>query len=306
MISPKETSNSDLLCMVPAGGFGTRLSPITLDRAKPSIAISYDNDGRIIRMIDIPLSAIRQAGGIAVVSTFYQPDSLEFVNNYPGVQVVREEAPGSPIDTLIDQIAFLESSTASTVGIIPGDAWLEPDDLQGMRRTLDTSGAVATILGTRVLGRHNLRTIDERAMVIPSGSGTDMVADLGVHLFRKDWLLGRFRDGLVAKRQRDSIDIWQDLYNIDQPTDPIAMHLPDDPPDWVDMGTPANLFRAVQQLNSARADKSNNVLFPHARIHASSSNVLALPGSNSITYKLQHAIVPEGIRMRCQDDALAS
>ena len=58
------------LSIVPAGGLGSRLRNLTVKQAKPSLPVAFDESG-IVRMIDIPLRAVRELGGAAIVSRCY-------------------------------------------------------------------------------------------------------------------------------------------------------------------------------------------------------------------------------------------
>lgn len=285
-------AGAEFLSLVPAGGLGSRLGCLTAEQAKPSLAVSFDTNGEVIRMIDIPLAAIRSIGGAALVSTLYAPQSLAFVNRYPGVRTFQETQPGTPIDTLIANIELLRGSDAAIIGIVPGDALIEAGMLEDMRTALEESGANAAILSTRKLEGHNVRTVNSRSIVTRHEASTDTVADLGVHLMRKDWLLDRLGP-YVDAGEAPSVDIWNDIYTINDPSANILMFVPEDDPEYIDMGTPDNFHKAVTHLNRASADRSGNILFPGARISGLSSHTIALPGGRS-DCTLNYVIIPEG------------
>lgn len=305
MISAEGIQEADFLCLVPAGGLGSRLNPLTSDRAKPSIAISYDDDGSITRMIDIPLSAIREAGGVALVSTLYAPESLDFVNEYEYAQTTHEAKPQTPIDTLIDYLPLLEQSSAAAIAIVPGDAWVSAPLLQDMQKALENHQTDAVILGTNNLDGHNVRSVDAKGIITSPDKQERMVADLGVHFFDKTWLLERLK-GLAMRRQAGSVDIWDDLYTIDNPSGEILIHIAQDSPEWIDMGTPMAFYRSVLGLNRSHTDKNNNVVFPGARVHPTSSGMIALPRSSGVHIPMQRAIIPEGKTMTVSKDALVA
>lgn len=300
--SPDNLTSYDFLSLVPAGGFGSRLGCLTTEQAKPSLAVSFTDDGEVIRMIDIPLKAIRGMGGAALVSTFYAPHSLDFVNEYPSVKTCRDRGPCTPIDTLLANLALLQSSDASVIGIVPGDTYITASMLEGMRTALEKSGADAAILSTRKLDGHNVRNVDNYSIATTQEGACDKVADLGVHFMRRDWLLAN-----LARYDPDqinlSVDIWNDLYTIEDPSATILMHVPEDDPEHVDMGTPASFHKLVTQLNKVRADGNENVVFPYARISGRSVRTIALPQSSS-TCDLNRAVVPEGKNVCSESETL--
>lgn len=156
---------ADLLSLVPAGGKGERLGVLTAERAKPALATSFDNEGNIQRMIDIPLEAIRHVGGAALVTTLFAAETLDFVNTYPFAVTKRELSIGSPVDSLITELELLKSSRASLIGIVPADACIEPETFEEMRCQLEKSGANALILATRHLDGHNVWSVDSLSLI---------------------------------------------------------------------------------------------------------------------------------------------
>lgn len=303
MLQLKESLlSAKLLCLVPAGGLGSRLWPLTEDRTKPAVAISFNDNGEITRMVDIPLKAIWQAGGSALVSTLYQPESLAFVNNYEYAQTLKESRPSSPSDTLLEHRAILEKSKASTVGIIPGDTWIDEATLGGMWAAMDMAKADAAMLSTCHLGIHNRHPIDSRGIITAKGKGKGMLADLGVHLFRKDWLLSRLAVCAEVGQQR-LLNIFDDIYNINNPAGKVLMYVPPNDQGWVDMGTPAAFHNAIFLLNQRHADRNGNIVFPGASIKLTSTKTIALPNSKA-GLPLNAAIVPEGRSVESSDRVL--
>lgn len=291
---------ADLFCVVPSGGLGSRLGPLTTDRAKPSIALRFDNDGHIERMIDVPLRAIKAVGGVALVSTFFAAESLDFVKEYDHVSTVHETRPGGPVNTLLDSMEVLERSPSSFVGVIAGDTWIEEGVLTDMQTTLDTTGCDAIILSTQNKEGHNVRPITRTGLMCSSEQGVDTIADLGVHMLRKDWLLSRL--SLLDETQRaQPLDIWNDIYHVSKPIGDILMHTPSFKFNWVDMGTIPALYRVIYDLNVRNTDKQSNIVFPGGKINSASSQTVALPNGISELI-LNRAIIPEDHRI----DSIAS
>ena len=294
--------DKELLCLIPAGGQGSRLRPLTNERTKPALALSFDNGGEITRMVDIPLTAVHRLGGSAVVSTLYRPESLEFINNYDYAQTIREEHPQMPPDTFVQNIDLLEASSAHTIGLIPGDAWVNEDIIGEMWEAMESHNADAAMLSTRHLGIHNRRPVDSRGIMTDKRSGEIEIADLGVHLFKKEWLLRRLAICAEIAQQRE-LDIFQDVYNVDDPAGEVLMHVPRDDRGWVDMGTAAAFHNSMSLMNQQHADKNGNIVFPGANLKPNSSHTIALPNSNN-ALPLRRAIIPEGITTESVNDVL--
>jgi hypothetical protein len=290
------------LSIVPAGGMGTRLGKLTERRAKPSQAVAYDENGEITRMIDIPLRAIRDIGGAAIVSRCYAAETLDFVRQYDHVEIVRSCSADSPIDTLLVHLSILEDSTAEHIGLIPADANISSQILEKMRVILDTTGMDAVLLATRHLEGHNIRRVDENGLMCAPSEGVESIGDMGVHIFRRDWLLQRlhtcFDDDPDAPRE-----VWNDIYDVNDLKGRVYLYVPNDDLKQIDMGTPAAFRQVVEELNASRRDENGNIIFPGAELHPESVDCIALPGSFA-TAALSKVIVPEKTTVYSPSDCL--
>ena len=290
------------LSIVPAGGFGTRLGKLTEARAKPSLAVAFDETGEVTRMIDIPLRAIRDLGGAAIVSRCFAPETLEFVKGYDNVELVTSCPSDSPIDTLLQHLPLLEASSAQHIGLIAADANIASHTLEEMRVILDTMDVDAVLLATRHLHGHNIRTVNRDGLMCAPEDGQRRIGDMGVHMFRREWLLGRLR-ACLSDDPNAPREVWGDIYDVSDIKGRVYLHVPDDDLKHIDMGTPAAYRHVVEQLNASRADGNGNIVFPGARIHPESRGCIALPGSLA-TQALSRAILPENGTVRTPDDYL--
>jgi hypothetical protein len=290
------------LSIVPAGGLGTRLKKLTEKRAKPSLPVTFDTHGNIVRMIDVPLRAIEKAGGAALVSRCFARETLDFVESYGHVVTVTSCHDDSPIDTLISHLPLIDNSTAEHVGLIPGDTNITSETLQEMRRMLDETGADAVLLATRYLPGHNIRSINENGMLCRDGEGVERIGDLGVHIFRREWLKERLHECL-RRGTDDSKEVWNDIYDVTSPKGRIYLHVPRQDLIDVDMGTPDLLHRTLLRFNSAYQDALGNIVFPGASLHPASRECVAFPGSRSAE-PLQRAIIPEDQTVETFEDYL--
>lgn len=289
------------LCIVPAGGLGSRLRSLTEKRAKPSLAISFDDTG-ITRMIDIPLRAVRDLGGAAIVSRCYARETLDFVKDYDHVVTVTTCMEDSPIDTLLAHLKKIENSTAEHIGLIPGDTNISSRTIAEMRTMLDLLDVDAVLLATRYLPGHNIRSIDEAGMLCAPNREAERIGDLGIHMFRREWLLERLR---ACLRHDPNLprEVWCDIYDVNDPKGKVYLYVPEQDLVDVDMGTPSAFYRTITEFNAHHQDANGNIVFPGASIHPDSVGCIALPGGRA-DVPLQQAIVPEGVAVASPDDYL--
>jgi hypothetical protein len=290
------------LSIVPAGGLGTRLGKLTERQAKPSQAVSFDETGEITRMIDIPLRAIRDIGGAAIVSRCYAPETLDFVKQYDHVEIVTSCSADSPIDTLLVHLSILEESSAEHIGLIPADANIGSKTLEEMRIILDTTGMDAVLLATRHLKGHNVRQVDENGLMCMPSESIGSVGDMGIHMFRRDWLLQRLHTCLDENPDVPR-EVWNDIYDVSDLKGRVYLYAPDNDLKHIDMGTPAAFRQVVEELNVSRKDSNGNIIFPGAQLHPESVNCIALPGSFATT-ALSRAIIPEKTTVSSPGDYL--
>jgi len=294
---------TDALYIVPAAGKGTRLGRLTEKRAKPAVAVSFDPlTGDITRMIDIPLGAIQQAGGSAIVTTHFAVDTLAFVKTYDNVTVVDDGGYITPLDSASRNRAIIEKSNASIIGIVPADYDIRTETLLALQTALRATNAAAVIMGTRYVEGHlHVRPVDRHGFVMPVGAKPHgYIADLGVHVIDKEWFTKRLK---YCETGLDSIDIWDDFYRIHNPLAPILIFVPEEDRPWIDMGRPHLLRDTMYRLNGAQADAYGNIRFPGATLMPRSSNTIALPGSAGLSV-FNDAIIPEGAIARYHSEIL--
>lgn len=125
------------------------------------------------------------------------------------------------------------------------------------------------------------------------------MADLGVHLIRKEWLLEQLRQRIDQDWRGD---IW-DVYEVDRPIADVLMYVPDHDPIAIDMGTGWAFHAVVSRLNARFADKNGNIAFPGAKIRRRSTETIALPASHT-RIPLSKVTVPEGMVVHSMCQAL--
>lgn len=294
----------DWLSIVPAGGLGTRLGQLTQSQAKPSLPVAFDENGEIIRMIDIPLTAIRTTGGGALVSLCYAAKSLDFIQKYDHIDTVTSRIEDSPIDTMLRHLPIIEASRAEHIGLIPGDTDITAATIEEMRILLDITGADAVLLATRQLEGHNVRSVDRSGMLCTAEREYERIGDMGIHMFNRAWLVDR----LQACLQDDPAsprEVWNDIYDVKNPAGRVYLYVPERDLLDVDMGTPELFKKTILKRNAHLRDSNGNIIFPGAELHPSSKHTVALPGSRA-TVPVAHAILPEGKVVGSGDDYLCA
>jgi hypothetical protein len=289
------------LSIVPAGGLGSRLRNLTEKRAKPALAIAFEGQ-EILRMIDVPLRAVQALNGAAIVSRCFARETLDFVKQYEHVVTVTTCMEDSPIDTLLVHLPLIENSTAEHIGLIPGDTNISADTLREMRALLDAEPVDAVLLATRYLPGHNIRSVDGAGMLCATRNEVERIGDLGVHMFRRRWLLERLHDCL-RRNPDEPREVWNDIYDVEEPKGRVLLYVPEEDLIDVDMGIPTSFQKTVREFNAGHQDANGNIVFPGASLHPDSVGCIALPNSISTT-PLKQAIIPEGVTVAVSEDYL--
>jgi ADP-glucose pyrophosphorylase len=291
-----ERIDSKLLAVIPAGGEGTRLRPLTHNLAKPALPITYTPNGDVQHLIDIPIDAVTECGGHSIVARRYLANTLDFLSARDSVSLVDEVEAGSPIDTIRRYRQQIDAIRPDTVCVIPGDADIDAQLLRQMLESLDRAESDALMLGTVALNGHNTWPVDKAGNFVNPEHAAARLADLGVHVIRYSWLT----QALDESQPHD--DIWA-LYRKQLTNSKITVYAPEDGPEHVDLGTPRPYFEALMKKNAHLADRSGNIVFPYAQKHSKTAETIMLPQSSSKT-ALKWCVVPVGIEVEHLDQTL--
>ena len=151
--------NPKILSIVLAGGEGTRLMPLTRDRAKPAVPF-----GGVFRLIDFPLSNLVNSGYMqTVVLTQYKSHSLDrhistvwrfspllgnYVSPVPAQQRLGKHWYLGSADAIYQTINIIEDVQPDIVVIVGADHVYRMDFQQMVQQHID-SGAEFTVAGIR-------------------------------------------------------------------------------------------------------------------------------------------------------------
>jgi glucose-1-phosphate adenylyltransferase len=153
------SKNPKILSIVLAGGEGTRLMPLTRDRAKPAVPF-----GGVFRLIDFPLSnLVNSAYRQIVVLTQYKSHSLDrhisqmwrfspmlgsYVSPVPAQQRLGKHWYLGSADAIYQTINIIEDVRPDIVVILGADHVYRMDFEQMVQQHID-SGAEFTVAGIR-------------------------------------------------------------------------------------------------------------------------------------------------------------
>lgn len=225
----------NVLTLILAGGKGTRLEPLTRERAKPAVPF-----GGAYRIIDFPLSNCINSGLRRVlVLTQYRAASLdrhirlgwsflsrildEFVEVLPPQQRIDDQWYKGTADAVYQNIFTIEQHPAEYILILAGDHIYKMDYAAMVRAHIE-SGAVATVASLpaelkysnqfgaiqtdsslRITG---FKEKPARAAPMPDDPNR-FLASMGIYVFNRDFLLNLLCDD--AADRTSSHDFGKDI-----------------------------------------------------------------------------------------------
>jgi glucose-1-phosphate adenylyltransferase len=225
----------DTLTILLAGGSGSRLQPLTADRAKPAVPF-----GGKYRVIDFTLSNCLHSGlrRVLVLTQYkshslhkhlrdgwsiFNPECGEYITVVPPQMRTGASWYAGTADAIYQNLFLLERSTAKKVLILAADH-IYRMDYAALLKTHDEKAADLTIacmkvpieeasaFGVMAINRDS-RVIDfqekpEHPQAIPGEPGTALVS-MGIYVFPKDLLMEELRAD--STREDSSHDFGKDL-----------------------------------------------------------------------------------------------
>jgi glucose-1-phosphate adenylyltransferase len=220
----------NVLALILAGGKGSRLEPLTRERAKPAVPF-----GGVYRIIDFTLSNCLNSGLRRIlVLTQYKGASLdrhinlgwrflcrelnEFIDVLPPQQRLDEQWYQGTADAVYQNIYTIEKSRADSIIILSGDHIYKMDYSELINDHIDSDADVTvacipvTIREGSEFGVMNIngdrRVIDftekpEHPQSIP-GDPHHCLASMGVYVFKANFLYDQLcRDATIANSKHD-------------------------------------------------------------------------------------------------------
>src|SRR6188472_2528925 len=153
-------ASKSVLGIVLAGGAGTRLSPLTADRAKPAVPF-----GGLYRLIDFALSNLANGGIRKIcVLTQYKSHSLDrhisttwrmssllgnYVTPVPAQQRLGPHWYTGSADAIFQSMNLVHDEQPDYIAVFGADHVYRMDPRQMLKQHID-NGAGVTVAGTRV------------------------------------------------------------------------------------------------------------------------------------------------------------
>ncbi len=275
-----------ILGIVLAGGAGTRLAPLTADRAKPAVPF-----GGLYRLVDFALSNLVNGGCLRVcVLTQYKSHSLDrhitttwrmsallgnYVTPVPAQQRLGPQWFTGSANAIYQSLNLIDDERPDIVIVFGADHVYRMDPRQMVSQHLEGPAGVtvaaipvprreATAFGVVGVGADG-RTIEqflEKPAEPPGlpGSPQEAYASMGNYVFTTDVLVDALRKDAADETSRHDIggNIIPGLVRdglaqaYDFTTNEVPGAGPDDPPYWRDVGTLDSYFEAQMDLCAAQ------------------------------------------------------
>lgn len=282
-----------IVFFIPAAGSGTRMLPLTMHQAKPSLPLYFDDCPSIYRLIDLAFTICQELNARAYVTTYYERASLSFLNKR-NAEILAYDKPD--IDyCLYKSLPLLKKSQADILCYLPADSIVPAEVVKNLVHMVDNN-TYAALLSTGYLKGHNTRLRSKEGFLTTDNG--EACGDLGIYAINLKWFW-------EESERTGSIDIlrgWEKSRFMDR----VKLYIPEnDPVHNVDLGTPGAYYEAVTKLNAKNIDANGNLVFPNAMINEKSRNIIALPDSDSRGTVLEHCIIPEGQVVNRADQVLS-
>ena len=288
---------------IPAGGLGTRLSPLTDNHPKPCLPIYLDEQGNVRRLIELQVTHCHRQHAMAYVYIKYFKDQFDFLRGRKDVTLIDTEGCTS-YEVHRQAISELIEMGYENSLLLPSDEIIPTHVVSALLDTVEAPDVNATILCTHHPVSSKVHYRDNFDLLVNEAG--DPCYDMGIYLSKLAW---DTRRNAPIDPKIKTLDIWQEIYGEGRPdgTAPeqgVKLCIPDENLRHIDAGTPAPYYEALMKFNRASIDGNGNLVFPGATIHPSTRNSIALPNSDSRSIALDRAIVPEGATIHSAEEAL--
>lgn len=289
--------NDDYAFLIPAGGVGSRVYPLTKEFPKPYLPIYISNDNEVIRLIDLPLMFCKKNNIPVYIALDYQKEKLKYLEDLDNVRVIYTN-----YDQLSEAIlALLKDASLDDIhyySVYAAD-FLIPTEIMKKMINLINSSTETVALCSRDNDYSKIKLKSDRGRL--SYSKGEEVTDLTFHIGMVD----KGIDCMRSLIDKDVTSMWDYLYPRDEEKETVKARLLVSDVNHIDAGLPESYYEAVYKLNSDRVDGNGNIIFPGAKINCESKNVIALPNSDSSNIVLENCVVPENALVNDYNDVLS-
>ena len=303
-----EQKESDLMkktaIFIPAGGLGTRLSPLTDNHPKPCLPIYLDEQGNVRRLVELQVTHCHRQHAMAYVYIKYFKDQFDFLRGRKDVTLINTEGCTS-YEVHRQAISELIEMGYENSLLLPSDEIIPAHVVTALLGTVELPDVNAVILCTH----HSIsKTIHYRDQYnLLTNKAGDPCYDMGIYLSKLAW--DTRRNSPIDPKVKE-LNIWREIYGEGRedgssPEPGVRLCIPDESLKHIDAGTPAPYYEALMKFNNNRLDGNGNLVFPGAVIHPDTRDSVALPNSDSRSVALDRAIIPEGACIHSPSEALS-
>lgn len=273
--------------IIPAGGKGSRLYPLTKNEPKPYLPL-YFNGNNIIRLIDLPLMYAKKNNINTYIALDYLKEKLIYLKDKYNTEIIETH-----YELLSDCILKLLNTTKKEeiYSVYAPDFLIPIKDIDEMINLIDPN--TETIAFCSKSNNYSKIKIKNNNGYLSYDKG-EIVTDLTFHI------------GNINKAKKcfsnisNILNIWNFLHPKDSDLSKAKIYL--STTEHIDIGTPNDYYEVLYKLN--KKDSNGNVVFPGAKINILSKNIIALPNSDSSAIVLENVIVPEDEIVSSYDDVL--
>jgi len=289
--------NDDYAFLIPAGGLGSRLYPLTKEFPKPCLPIYVSDNNDVIRLIDLPIMFCKKNNIPVYIALDYKKEKLKYLEDLDSVKVIytNYEKLSEAVLALLKEASFDDINYYS---VYAAD-FLIPTEVINKMMNLINCSTETVALCSKNNDYSKIKLKSDRGRL--SYSKGEDVTDLTFHVGMVNKGIDCFRS-LIDK---DITSVWDYLYPREDEKETVKARLLVTDVDHIDAGLPDSYYEVVYKLNHDRVDGNGNIVFPGAKINSDSKNVIALPNSDSSNIVLENCIVPENLIVESYDDVLS-
>lgn len=277
----------DYSIIIPAGGKGSRLYPLTKNVPKPYLPLYY-KEQEIIRLIDLPLTYAKNHNIETFIAIDYLKEKLLYLKEKYQTNIIEThyELLSDAILELLNQI-----SDDKAYSVYAPDFLIPTTIIDEMLKlkNKDTE-TIALCSKNNDYSKIKIKLKDGHLSYEDGEEITDLTFHIGNVKKAKE----------IFENLNDITDIWKKSHPIDSDLTKAKIYISDI--EHIDIGTPSTYYEVVKKLNNQ--DENGNIIFPGAKINNQSKNIIALPNSNSTNIILENCIIPEDTEVTSYCDVL--
>ena len=267
---------NDFAFLIMTGGKGSRLNPLTLDMPKCNLPLYFDDDN-IYRFIDFPINYCIKNNIKMFVSVQYKKEQVPYNKNI----IYIETNSNSLTDTSYQCLKIMKSYGIKKYALFASD-FLVPTHVIDKMLNYSKDYSYATLCSK--YSPYSKITIPCNEKYEFDNNGSNKIIDLTFFINTIDngiELMNNITDNQL-------IDMWYYMNKLNQ-CNSVKLHMTDI--NNIDLGTPNAYYQALYEFNKSRIDSKGNIIFPNAKIHNESRNIVALPNSDSSDEILESSII---------------